>query len=83
MRKIVLIVALCAAFVAWGENRKLLTMEDAILKRDLIPQNYDIRFSKENPFLAAECSDRGRRFSAANMTAAYTALYKELYTISD
>ncbi len=40
-------------------------------------------FSKENPFLAAECSDRGRRFSAANMTAAYTALYKELYTISD
>ena len=48
MRKIVLIVALCAAFVAWGENRKLLTMEDAILNRDLTPKNYNIRFNKDN-----------------------------------
>ena len=58
MRKIVLIVALCAAFVAWGENRKLLTMEDAILNRDLIPQNYDIRFSKENPAIYEHTNDK-------------------------
>ena len=58
MRKIVLIVALCAAFVAWGENRKLLTMEDAILNRDLIPQNYDIRFSKENPAIYEHTDDK-------------------------
>ena len=49
MRKFILFIALCATTVAWGESRKLLTMEDAILNRDLIPQNYDIRFNKENP----------------------------------
>ena len=49
MKKFLLFIALCASVVAWGEERKLLTMEDAILNRSLIPQNYDIRFSKENP----------------------------------
>ena len=49
MRKFILFAALCVASVAWGEGRKLLTMEDAILNRDLIPQNYEIRFNKELP----------------------------------
>ena len=48
MRKFILLVALCVASVAWGEERKLLTMEDAILNRDLTPKNYDIRFNKDN-----------------------------------
>ena len=48
MRKFILLVALCVASVAWGEERKLLSMEDAILNRDLTPKNYDIRFNKDN-----------------------------------
>ena len=44
MKKILLLVALFVASVASGEERKLLTMEDAILNRNLIPQNYEIRF---------------------------------------
>ena len=49
MRKILLFIALCVATIAWGEERKLLSMEDAILNRNLVPQNYEIRFSKDNP----------------------------------
>ena len=49
MKKFLLFIALCATGIAWGQERKLLSMEDAILNRDLIPQNYDIRFDKENP----------------------------------
>ena len=49
MRRILLFVALCVATIAWGEERKLLSMEDAILNRNLVPQNYEIRFSKDNP----------------------------------
>ena len=48
MRKLILIVALCVASVTLGQERKLLSMEDAILNRDLIPQDYNIRFNKEN-----------------------------------
>ena len=49
MRKILLFVALCIAGFASAEERKLLSMEDAILNRNLIPQNYEIRFNKDNP----------------------------------
>jgi dipeptidyl-peptidase-4 len=50
MRRFILIVAtLCTAIFAGAEERKLLTMEDAILNRNLVPKNYEIRFSKENP----------------------------------
>ncbi|MBQ5647961.1 MAG: DPP IV N-terminal domain-containing protein [Alistipes sp.] len=49
MRKFILFIALCVASIAWGEERKLLSMENAILNRDLVPQDYDIRFSKKNP----------------------------------
>ena len=48
MKKFILFIALCATAVAWGEERKLLTMEDAILNSALTPKNYDIRFSKDN-----------------------------------
>lgn len=50
MRRILLFfIALCIAGFASAEERKLLSMEDAILNRNLIPQNYEIRFSKDNP----------------------------------
>ena len=48
MRKLILIVALCVAFVASAEERRLLTMEDAILNSELTPKNYNIRFDKDN-----------------------------------
>ena len=48
MRKFLLFAALCVAGIAWGEERKLLTMEDAILNRDLTPKNYNIRFVEGN-----------------------------------
>ena len=48
MRKFILLVALCVASVAFGQERKLLTMEDAILNSNLVPKNYDIRFNKDN-----------------------------------
>ena len=38
MKKFLLLVALCATIVAQGEERKLLSMEDAILNRDLTPK---------------------------------------------
>ncbi len=49
MRKILLFIALCIAGFASAEERKLLSMEDAVLNRNLIPQNYEIRFNKDNP----------------------------------
>lgn len=49
MRRFLLFVALCVATVAIGGERKLLTMEDAILNRNLVPKNYEVRFSKDNP----------------------------------
>ena len=48
MRKFILLIALCATSIAWGEERKLLTMEDAILNPALTPKNYNIRFDKNN-----------------------------------
>ena len=49
MRKFLLLIALLAVGTAQADNRKLLTMEDAILNQELTPKNYDIRFSKKNP----------------------------------
>ena len=48
MKKIALFISLLVVAVAYGQERKLLTMEDAILNRDLVPKNYDIRFDKDN-----------------------------------
>ena len=49
MRRFTLFVALLATLAAAASERKLLTMEDAILNRNLVPQNYEIRFSEKNP----------------------------------
>ena len=49
MKKVLLFIALCTAAIAWGEERKLLTMEDAILNRSLIPQNYNTEWSADYP----------------------------------
>ena len=49
MRRLLLYVAIFIAGVVSAEERKLLTMEDAILNRDLVPKNYEIHFSKDNP----------------------------------
>ena len=49
MRKFIAIIALFVVGIANAEERKLLTMEDAILNQELTPKNYDIRFSKKNP----------------------------------
>ena len=49
MRKFLLLIALLTVGIAHADDRKLLTMEDAILNQKLTPKNYDIRFSKKNP----------------------------------
>ena len=49
MRRYLLYALLLIGSIAYGGERKLLTMEDAILNRNLVPKNYAIRFSKENP----------------------------------
>ncbi len=49
MRRFTLFVALLATLAVAASERKLLTMEDAILNRNLVPQNYEIRFSEKNP----------------------------------
>ena len=49
MRRLLLYVAIFIAGVVSAEERKLLTMEDAILNRDLVPKNYEIHFSAKNP----------------------------------
>ena len=49
MRKFIAIIALFVVGIAHADDRKLLTMEDAILNQELTPKNYDIRFSKKNP----------------------------------
>lgn len=50
MKRLLLTLLLLVAttLATSAEERRLLTMEDAILNRDLVPQNYDIRFNKEN-----------------------------------
>lgn len=49
MRRLLLFIALLTAGLVSAEERRLLTMEDAILNRDLIAKSYNIRFDKENP----------------------------------
>lgn len=44
------------AVAAQNTERKLLTMEDAVLNRSLVPRNYKIEWSRENPkeYIVAE-----------------------------
>ncbi len=48
VKGVLLFAILLVTSVVRGEERKLLSMEDAILNRDLTPKEYNIRFSKEN-----------------------------------
>ena len=43
---IALLVLVCSLF---AEERRLLTMEEAILSRELIPQNYQVKWSSDYP----------------------------------
>ena len=49
MKKFLLLLALCATTVAWGDERRLLTMEDAILNPALTPKNYSVVWSSDYP----------------------------------
>ena len=49
MKRFLLLVALCAAISASGEGRKLLTMEDAVLNRNLVPKDYHIEWHADYP----------------------------------
>ena len=44
-----LISLLCIASIACAQDRRLLTMEEAILSRELIPQNYQVKWSSDYP----------------------------------
>ena len=43
---IALLILVCGLF---AEERRLLTMEEAILSRELIPQNYQVKWSSDYP----------------------------------
>ncbi len=50
MKRLLLLIGIfCIVSLAFGQDRKLLTMEDAILNRDLNPKNYLVRWSREYP----------------------------------
>ena len=50
MKKVVSLIALfCIVSITFGQDRKLLTMEDAILNRNLNPKNYRVRWSDDYP----------------------------------
>ena len=49
MRKLLSTILLLLALSATGQTRRLLTMEEAILSRELIPQNYSIVWDSNHP----------------------------------
>ena len=49
MRKIFTAIFALVAFVSTAESRRLLTMEEAILSRELIPENYSVVWSEHHP----------------------------------
>ena len=49
MKRIVTILALCLSLTAVAKQRRLLTMEEAILSRELIPQTYSVVWSASHP----------------------------------
>ena len=65
MRKFILFIALCATVSAWGEERKLLTMEDAILNPALSPKNYSVTWSSDYP--AEYLHKEGKEWQAVNI----------------
>ncbi|MBQ2416846.1 MAG: DPP IV N-terminal domain-containing protein, partial [Alistipes sp.] len=65
MKKIVTLLALCICITASAESRRLLTMEEAILSRELIPQNYSVVWSASHPNHFLHYSDS--EWSAVNI----------------
>ena len=65
MRKFFTIILAAVAVVATAENRRLLTMEEAILSRELIPANYSVVWSDEYPNQYLHKSGNG--WSAVNI----------------
>ena len=49
MRKLLTLILAAVAITATAENRRLLTMEEAILSRELIPDNYSVIWSESHP----------------------------------
>ena len=49
MRKLLTLILAAVAITATAENRRLLTMEEAILSRKLIPDNYSVIWSESHP----------------------------------
>ena len=65
MKRIVTILALCLSLTAVAKQRRLLTMEEAILSRELIPQNYSVVWSASHPNHYLHYSDSS--WSAVNI----------------
>ncbi len=63
MKKLNLLLTLLfvATFSASGEERRLLTMEDAILNAKLTPENYVVSFDSENPKIYKHTDRKLRR----------------------
>ena len=49
MRKLLTLILATVAVTATAENRRLLTMEEAILSRELIPENYSVLWDSNHP----------------------------------
>ena len=49
MRKLLTLILAAVAVTATAENRRLLTMEEAILSRELIPENYSVLWDSNHP----------------------------------
>ena len=49
MRKLLTLILATVAITATAENRRLLTMEEAILSRELIPENYSVLWDSNHP----------------------------------
>ena len=50
MKRILSLIGIfCIVSIVFGQGQKLLTMEDAILNRDLNPKNYLVRWSENYP----------------------------------
>ena len=65
MRRLFTIILAIVAVVATAEYRRLLTMEEAILSRELTPANYSVVWSDNYPNCFLHKSERG--WSAINV----------------
>ena len=49
MKRLLLVALLFATMSVCAEERRVLTMEEAVLSRELLPKGYNIRFDEKNP----------------------------------